>query len=90
MLSHPLGRQWLNEELHARCPEIVPHPLPDQDQLHALISDLPLRLVEYVDEPELYMALLQVTILFPQCPRVKSSEVGHNLCVMRATSSALS
>lgn len=62
MLSHPLGRQWLNKQLHEKDPEMVPHPLPDQDQLAALIADLPLHIVEYVDEDKLYMVLLQVSI----------------------------
>ena len=61
MLSHPLGRQWLNKQLHEKDPEMVPHPLPDQAQLAALIADLPLRIVQYVDEDTLYMVLLQVS-----------------------------
>lgn len=60
MLSHPLGRQWLNKQLHEKDPEMVPHPLPDQSQLTQMIADLPLRIAEYVDEDKLYMALLQV------------------------------
>lgn len=39
---------------------MVPHELPDQQQLEALISDLPLTLKQYRDEPELYIAVLQV------------------------------
>lgn len=61
MLSHPLGRQWLNKQLHEKDPEMVPHPLPDQSQLTEMIADLPLRITEYVDEDKLYMALLQVS-----------------------------
>lgn len=61
VLSHPLGRQWLNRQLHEKNPEMVPHPLPDQAQLQDLIADLPLRIVEYVDEDKLYMVLLQVS-----------------------------
>lgn len=60
IISHPLGRKWLNEQLHEKHPETVPHPLPDQAQLEALIADLPLRLVDYFDEPQLYIATLQV------------------------------
>ena len=62
VVSHPLGRQWLNETLHDSNPDIVPHPLPDQAQLEALIHDLPLRLTSIVDEPELYIATLQVSL----------------------------
>lgn len=39
---------------------MVPHLLPDQAQLEALISDLPLRLHSYVEEEQLYVATLQV------------------------------
>lgn len=39
---------------------MVPHQLPDQTQLQALISDLPLRLHSFVDEAQLYIATLQV------------------------------
>ena len=41
---------------------MVPHLLPDQAQLQALISDLPLRLHNYVDEDQLYIATLQVGV----------------------------
>ena len=62
VLSHPLGRQWLNKQLHEKDPEMVPHPLPDQAQLAELLADLPLHTVEYVDEDKLYMVLLQVSM----------------------------
>ena len=64
VISHPLGRKWLNEGLHVENPETVPHLLPDQAQLEGLISDLPLRLYSYVDEEQLYIATLQVC---PHC-----------------------
>ena len=41
---------------------MVPHPLPDQAQLEALIADLALSLHSYVEEEELYIATLQVSI----------------------------
>ena len=37
----------------------MPHPLPDEYGLADLIADLPLRLVQYVDLPDLYYAVLQ-------------------------------
>ena len=46
--------------MHNKDPVMVPHLLPDQAQLKALISDLPLRLHSYVDEEHLYIATLQV------------------------------
>lgn len=60
VISHPLGRKWLEEYMHKKDPVMVPHLLPDQAQLEALISDLPLRLHSYVDEEHLYIATLQV------------------------------
>ena len=45
--------------LHEADPATVPHPLPDQYGVMDLISDLPLRLVHYVDTPDLYCAVLQ-------------------------------
>lgn len=60
VISHPLGRKWLNESLHAKNPTMVPHLLPDQAQLQALIADLPLRLHSFVDEAQLYIATLQL------------------------------
>ena len=37
----------------------MPHALPDEYGLADLTVDLPLRLVQYVDLPELYCAALQ-------------------------------
>ena len=59
LLSHPMGRAW-HAALRQQTPELVPHPLPDEDQLRTLIADLPLRLLALRDEPDLYVALLQV------------------------------
>ena len=61
VISHPLGRRWLNEQLHEKKPEMVPHPLPDRSQLQALIADLPLHLVDFVEKKQLYIATLQVS-----------------------------
>lgn len=71
IISHPLGRKWLNEVMHVKDPVAVPHLLPDQAQLEALISDLPLSLHSYVDEEQLYIATLQVSTL--------------SLCIRRST-----
>lgn len=38
----------------------MPHPLPDQPALERLIADLALLIVDFVDEPDLYLAVLQV------------------------------
>ena len=58
------------QDLHESSPETVPHPLPDQYALVALISDLPLRLVQYIDLPDLYLAVLQVRLIGFVCPTV--------------------
>lgn len=52
----------LAQALHESSPETVPHPLPDEYRLAELISDLPLRLIQYLDLPDLYLAVLQVQL----------------------------
>lgn len=61
-------RRWL-QDLHESSPETVPHPLPDQGQLGDMIADLPLRLVSFVDEPDLYLAVLEVPLPPPSSPK---------------------
>jgi hypothetical protein len=39
---------------------MVPYELPSQDALQAEVADLPLVLDSYLDEPELYIAVLHV------------------------------
>ncbi len=58
MISHPLGRAW-HERLREGDAEIVPHALPDRPTLERLITDLPLRLRSFQDDPDLYLTLLQ-------------------------------
>lgn len=60
VVSHPMGRKW-HSGLHERSPDTVPHPLPDdRAEFEHLVHDLPLRVVELVDEGDLYLAVLQV------------------------------
>jgi riboflavin kinase len=59
LISHPMGRAW-HMQLHKDDPDIVPHELPDKSTLQQLVAGLPLQLVEYRDEKELYAAVLQV------------------------------
>lgn len=61
LISHPMGRAW-HTQLHKDDPEIVPHELPDRAALQQLVAGLPLQLVEYRDEKELYAAVLQVGV----------------------------
>lgn len=59
VISHVMGREW-HAQLHRERPAMVPNALPDKAQLQQLIADLPLELVQYTDEPDLYIAVLQV------------------------------
>jgi riboflavin kinase len=61
VISHAMGRQW-HTQLHQERPVMVPNELPDKKQLQQLIADLPLEIVQYTDEPELYIAVLQVSV----------------------------
>lgn len=59
LISHPMGRAW-HAQLAAEQPGTVPHVLPDEAALQHATADLPLRLLDFRDEPQLYAALLQV------------------------------
>jgi riboflavin kinase len=60
VISHPLGRSW-HEAYRAANPRIVPHPLPSPEAaVHDMVADLPLELVSYTDEDELYIVVLRV------------------------------
>lgn len=59
VLSHAMGRAW-HTSLHEQDPVMVPHKLPDRQALEKLVWDLPLEVVDFVDEPDLYVATLQV------------------------------
>ncbi|KAF6257480.1 Flavokinase-domain-containing protein [Scenedesmus sp. NREL 46B-D3] len=61
LISHAMGRAW-HTQLHKERPEMVPNELPDKQQLQQLIEDLPFELVQCTDDPELYIAVLQVSI----------------------------
>ncbi len=59
VISHPMGSR-LVEFLHAREPHIVPNLLPAEASLRSLLGDMPLELVEFIDEPDFYFANLAV------------------------------
>ncbi|KAG1657679.1 hypothetical protein FOA52_013773 [Chlamydomonas sp. UWO 241] len=59
VISHPLGSAW-HRDFRAEKPELVPHCLPNREQLQALVADLPLTVANFRDEEGLYLALLQV------------------------------
>lgn len=59
VISHPMGRKW-HKELSTSNPALVPHPLPDKEALEKMVFDLPVQLVDLVDDDDLYLALLQI------------------------------
>lgn len=59
VLSHAMGRAW-HCGLRQQDPSMVPHELPVRAALEQLVFDLPLEVVDFVDEPDLYLATLQV------------------------------
>ena len=64
MISHPMGKSW-HEGLKAEDHQMVPHSLPDEATLKQLARDLPLRIRSFVDDRDLYMALLQAVSSWP-------------------------
>lgn len=58
IISHPLGARFVHA-LHVSEPKIVPHLLPAQETLTAFCSMYSLELIEYVDEPLLYLSILR-------------------------------
>jgi SAM-dependent methyltransferase len=57
VISHPMGASFA-DELAAKDPRMIPHPLPDEDRLAGLIRDLPLKLQSFKDEKLLYLCVL--------------------------------
>jgi ubiquinone/menaquinone biosynthesis C-methylase UbiE len=57
IISHPLGARFV-AQLHAVEPELVPHLLPDRAQLLQWSSRYNLELDTFVDEQDLYIAVI--------------------------------
>ncbi len=57
VISHPLGKRFV-KALHDSDPEIVPHFLPERDQLNTWSKELNMQLAEFIDEPDFYLARL--------------------------------
>ena len=57
IISHPLGKRFV-KALHTSDPEIVPHFLPEKDQLNDWGKELAMELAEFIDEPDFYLARL--------------------------------
>lgn len=58
IISHPLGNAFV-EKLKAQDPKLVLQRLPERADLEIWCRDLELELVEFTDEPEFYLAILQ-------------------------------
>jgi hypothetical protein len=43
---------------------MVPHELPDEGKLRALVADLPVKVASFVDEDDFYLAALQIPHLY--------------------------
>ncbi len=60
VVSHPMGRAW-HEGLREKDSAMVPHSLPGtREEMEKLIWDLPLQVVDFVDQSDFYLATLQV------------------------------
>ena len=67
---------------------MVPHELPDQQQVDDMIADLPMRLVSYTEEADFYCVVLQVLPGYmlqngPLHMQVRS-EASTSLCTLPA------
>ncbi len=58
VIGHPMGARFV-AALHKGEPEIVPHLLPNKEQVETFCEALHLVPIRYVDEPELYIAVLE-------------------------------
>eukprot|EP00197_Chlamydomonas_leiostraca_P008743 CAMPEP_0202862592 /NCGR_PEP_ID=MMETSP1391-20130828/3577_1 /ASSEMBLY_ACC=CAM_ASM_000867 /TAXON_ID=1034604 /ORGANISM="Chlamydomonas leiostraca, Strain SAG 11-49" /LENGTH=433 /DNA_ID=CAMNT_0049542141 /DNA_START=140 /DNA_END=1441 /DNA_ORIENTATION=+ len=69
VVSHPMGREW-HGQLAKQQPQITPHVLPDRAGMEAIIQGLPLKIADFVDEKDLYIAVLQIPEKYaiPQAP----------------------
>ncbi|MCS7072819.1 MAG: class I SAM-dependent methyltransferase, partial [Anaerolinea sp.] len=56
IISHPMGRAW-HSHLRTQHADMVLHDLPDRDAAVALFEACGLRLQEFVDEDDLYIAI---------------------------------
>lgn len=57
IISHPKGREVL-EQQRQQYPEIVVSDLPDKTHLHSVATAHSFDVAEFVDEPDLYLAVL--------------------------------
>jgi hypothetical protein len=58
---------------------MVPHLLPDEHKLQSLVADLPLKIVNFIDEEDFYLAKLQIPSLYSLEDGPMSLQVGDPL-----------
>lgn len=58
IISHPMGAKFV-VSLHNQEPELVPHLLPNKEVLQSWSKKFDLILTSFVDEPQLYTAILK-------------------------------
>lgn len=66
VISHPMGRNW-HQGLRERSPQTVPHALPAREKIVQMTDNLPLDLVQLIDEDKLYVSVLEVGALNLAC-----------------------
>ena len=69
VISHPMGRDFVRW-LMQHNPEMVRHELPDESRLRQMCAAAGLRVLRFVDEPDLYIATAQRTAAAPLPYRV--------------------
>lgn len=57
IISHPMGNRFV-KALHDSDPQIVPYLLPDRALLETWAEELKMKLADFVDEPDFYLAKL--------------------------------
>eukprot|EP00903_Cladosiphon_okamuranus_P010623 g10046.t1 len=60
VISHPLGRDFVSR-LKAVDDTVVPHDLPERDELERLVQFQPFVVESFESDPELYLAVLRKT-----------------------------
>ncbi|KAJ0793564.1 hypothetical protein HanOQP8_Chr01g0030801 [Helianthus annuus] len=60
VISHPKGREML-EKQKAEYPDVVVSGLPDKPTLESVASHNSFTMVDFVDQPDFYIAVLEHT-----------------------------
>ena len=63
VVSHPMGRAW-HSRYRDQQPDLVPHRLPGTaNEFKQVVNDLPLEVLDVVDEPDFYLAHVQASAM---------------------------